>query len=112
MKCTDKQTDNWIKQNGMDAKSFNATDIELLQAKKMAHSLLKDYANLLGQNEAATLNNFKAAIEDKRKEIKKKCLEPYNAFEADIKELTALIDKPMLAIDAQVFDVGFDFGVH
>ena len=54
MKSTDKQTDNWIKQNGMDAKSFNATDIELLQAKKMAHSLLKDYANLLGQNEAAT----------------------------------------------------------
>ena len=66
MKSTDKQTDNWIKQNGMDAKSFNATDIELLQAQKIAHRLLKDYSKLLGQNEAGTLNNFNHAMNNGR----------------------------------------------
>lgn len=54
------------------------------------------------KTDRATLNKFKDALENKRKEIKKQCLEPYEAFEKKIKELTALVDKPILAIDAQV----------
>lgn len=54
------------------------------------------------KSDRATLNKFKDALENKRKEIKKQCLEPYEAFEKKIKELTALVDKPILAIDAQV----------
>lgn len=50
----------------------------------------------------ANLNKFKDAIEAKRKEIKKQCLAPYEAFEKKIKDLTALIDAPVLAIDGQV----------
>jgi hypothetical protein len=50
----------------------------------------------------ANLNKFKDAIEGKRKEIKKQCLKPYEEFEAKIKEITAMIDKPILAIDSQV----------
>lgn len=50
----------------------------------------------------ASLNKFKEAIEAKRKEIKKQCMKPYEDFERKIKELTALIDAPVLAIDGQV----------
>lgn len=62
MKNTDKQTDKWITDNGLDTKTFNATDIEILQARKIAHRLLKEHAKLLGQNEAAALNNFIRAV--------------------------------------------------
>lgn len=70
--------------------------------EKYKNLIYDDYSIKSAKTDRATLNNFKAAIESKRKEIKKKYLEPYEAFERDIKELTSLIDKPMLAIDAQV----------
>lgn len=54
------------------------------------------------KTDRASLNKFKDAIEAKRKEVKKQCLAPYEAFEKKIKELTALIDAPVLAIDGQV----------
>ncbi|MDD5017590.1 MAG: DUF1351 domain-containing protein [Eubacteriales bacterium] len=50
----------------------------------------------------AKLNALKKAIEDKRKEVKKACLAPYETFEKNVKELVALIDAPILAIDGQV----------
>jgi hypothetical protein len=52
----------------------------------------------------AKLNKLKDAIENKRKEVKKACLSPYEAFEKQIKELVALVDAPILAIDGQVKD--------
>lgn len=54
------------------------------------------------KNDRATLNKFKDAIEGRRKEVKKQCLAPYEAFEKQIKELVALIDEPIWAIDSQV----------
>lgn len=50
----------------------------------------------------ATLNKFKEAIENKRKEIKKQCMQPYEEFEVKCKEIVALVDKPILEIDTQV----------
>jgi len=54
------------------------------------------------KTDRATLNKFKEAIENKRKEVKKQCLAPYEEFEKKIKELTSLVDAPILAIDGQV----------
>lgn len=50
----------------------------------------------------AGLNKFKEAIETRRKEIKKLCLKPYEDFESKVKELTKLIDEPILAINLQL----------
>ena len=50
----------------------------------------------------AALNKFKDAIEAERKKIKAKHLEPYERFEADVKEVLALIDKPIGLIDGQI----------
>lgn len=54
------------------------------------------------KTDRATLNKFKTALEDRRKEIKNKCLEPYELFEKRIKEITGLVDAPILEIDGQV----------
>lgn len=50
----------------------------------------------------AKLNKLRAAIDARRKDIKKEYLKPYNDFESKIKELTLLIDKPIGAIDMQL----------
>lgn len=50
----------------------------------------------------ATLNKFVKALEDKRKEIKKQCLEPYDKFEAEMKEVLAIVNEPIGLIDSQI----------
>lgn len=54
------------------------------------------------KSDRALLNKFKTALEDKRKEVKKQCLEPYNQFEKQIKELVAIIDEPVKLIGEQI----------
>lgn len=54
------------------------------------------------KNDRANLRKLKDAIETSRKEVKKQCEQPYKAFEAQVKELTALIDAPVAAIDSQI----------
>ena len=58
------------------------------------------------KNDKANLNKLRTAIEDQRKAAKRQYLEPYNILEAQCKEVTALIDAPIEAIDKQlkVFD--------
>lgn len=51
----------------------------------------------------AKLNKLKTAIYNKKK-IKSDCLKPYKTFEVKIKELTSLIDEPMLYIDNQTYE--------
>lgn len=86
---------------------FNKEEI-----KNYINNSLEKYQGLIyddnsiksAKTDRSTLNNFKNALDTKRKEIKNKCLEPYNNFESSVKELIALIDQPLLAIDDQVKD--------
>lgn len=55
-----------------------------------------------GKEERAKLNKLKTAVDTYRKDVKKRWNAPYNAFEARVKELTALIDQPIAAIDGQL----------
>lgn len=85
--------------------SFNAEEIktELAQRLEKYNGLVYSEENIKeAKADRATLNKFKDAIEGKRKEMKKACLAPYESFETKIKEITAMIDKPILAIDTQV----------
>lgn len=94
-------------------KDFKTTDViefnyEELK-KELADRLVKyqsatydDSAISLAKKDRAALNNLKTAIEDRRKEIKKQCLEPYELFEMKIKDIVGMIDKPILQIDTQV----------
>lgn len=50
----------------------------------------------------AELNKLTKAIEDRRKMVKGIIMEPYSAFEAEIKDVLELIKKPVSMIDQQV----------
>lgn len=69
-----------------DYKGLTYTDEQMTEAKK----------------DRAELNRFRSALDAKRKEIKKRCLAPYEAFEAQMKELTHLVDEPIAMIDGQL----------
>lgn len=56
------------------------------------------------KRDKAALNKFIKALEDKRKEVKKQCLEPYQSFEKQIKELVSIINEPVMLISQQVAD--------
>lgn len=71
---------------------------------------LEQYSSLVVTEESikaakadkANLNKLRTAIEDQRKAAKKQYLEPYTILEAQCKEVVALIDAPIGAIDKQL----------
>lgn len=56
----------------------------------------------LAKTDRASLNKLAAAIDAKRKEMKALYLQPYTEFEAQAKELTAMVKLQVDEIDAQV----------
>src|SRR5574344_100175 len=54
------------------------------------------------KEDRAKLNKFKENIDNARKDVKKRYLEPYNNFEEKVKTLLKLIEEPTKAIDVQV----------
>lgn len=50
----------------------------------------------------AKLNAMKKDISDRRIQVKNALLEPYNVFEAEVKEVVALIEEPIAMIDEQI----------
>ena len=64
----------------------------------------KKESRVMAKNICADLRTMKKTIEDRRKEIKKSCLEPYNILENKCKELTGLIDYATEGIDRQLKD--------
>lgn len=71
---------------------------------------VKDYKNLVytdnqikdAKADRARLNKLVKALEDKRKEVKKECLLPYEKFKSQIKEVIAIVNEPIALIDTQV----------
>ncbi len=82
----------------------------LEQLKTELEPKLEYYNNLVvaedeikaAKADRANLNKLKTAIEDRRKEVKKQVMGIYEPLEKQCKELTALIDKPVAAIDRQI----------
>lgn len=54
------------------------------------------------KKKVAELRKLKKSIDDSRKEVKTQWMEPYNQFEARVKQMTALVDKPINHINGQV----------
>lgn len=54
------------------------------------------------KEDRARLNALRKAISDRRIEVKKLIMEPYNQFEAEVKEVDAVIAKPIAMIDGQI----------
>lgn len=54
------------------------------------------------KKDVATLRKFKKALDERRKEVKSDWMKPYEVFEGKVKELIAIVDKPINMIDWQV----------
>lgn len=84
---------------------FNFAELEAELQERLHH-----YNNLVvtedaireAKDDLAKLRKLRDAMETRRKDVKKQCERPYKAFEAKVKQLTALIDAPIAAIDSQV----------
>lgn len=102
----------------MELKIFNPTEDGFLKVidwnfDELKQEIVKksdDYMNLVYSNDQikeakkdrANLRKFIAALEDKRKEIKKQVMIPYTDFEAKEKELVAIVDQAVANIDTQI----------
>lgn len=73
------------------------TKLEHYRALVVTEDGIKD-----AKEDRAALNKLKAAIDGRRREIKKQCLAPYDDFESKCKQLTRMIDEASSSIDSQV----------
>jgi len=88
-----------------DKLEFNYEEMKAEFSKKLVHyNTLVVTEDSIGdaKTDKAALNKLKEAIDTKRKDVKKACLAPYEAFEKQCKEITSMIQQPILAIDNQI----------
>lgn len=84
---------------------FNYEQLKAGLALSLAHydGLVVTEDDIKGAKEdRAKLNKLREALETQRKEVKKEIMAPYTSFEAKVKELVTMVDKPIAAIDTQI----------
>lgn len=102
----------------MELKIYSPKDENIIQAIEWNHEEIKAevtekvemYKTLVytedqvasAKTDKAKLNKFVTALEDKRKEIKRRYLEPYEAFEKQVKDIVAIVNEPIALIDSQI----------
>lgn len=89
----------------VQAITWNNEEIKAEVAEKVQHykSLVYTETEIkAAKADRATLNKFVTALENKRKEVKKQCMAPYEQFEAQIKEIIAIVNEPIQLIDTQI----------
>lgn len=91
------ETTNAINFNFEELKNEITTKSELYKNMVYTDDTIKT-----AKEDRASLNKFIKALEDKRKEVKKQCLEPYNNFEKQVKELVRIIQEPVTLIGEQI----------
>lgn len=93
-----------IKQNpGSIEMNFDALEEQL--DKKLAdykRAVFTEDTKAIAKSEVASLRKLKKDIEDGRKTVKKKWMEPYDQFEKRMKALSSKVDEPINAINEQV----------
>lgn len=80
------------------------------QIKTAVQSITEQYRGLAyteeqlqeAKKDRAMLNAMKKDISDRRIQVKKALLEPYDVFESEVKEVVALIDEPIEMIGKQI----------
>lgn len=91
--------------NALQAIEWNHEEIkaEVTQKVEMYKTLVyTDDQVTSAKADKAKLNKFVTALEDKRKEIKRKYLEPYETFEKQVKDIVAIVNEPIALIDSQI----------
>lgn len=97
LKMQDVQFPKVIEFNFTELKQEITSKAELYKNMVYTDDTIKE-----AKADKATLNKFITALEDKRKEVKKQCLQPYEDFEKQIKELVMIVDEPVQLITEQI----------
>lgn len=86
-----------ITTNFADIKKQLQEEMSLYESTEVTESNLSD-----SKKDLAFLRKVRKAVDDKRKEVKKAYLVPYNEFEDSCKDLLSVIDKPIDNINLQI----------
>ena len=89
-----------IKWNNEELKTAIAEKMEEYKGLAFTEETISE-----GKKDRANLNKLRGAIDDERKRVKKLCMEPCNRFEKEVKEVLALVDEQINAIDVQIKEV-------
>ena len=89
-----------IKWNNEELKKEIAIKMEDYKGLQFTEDTIKE-----AKKDRAELNKLYKAIDDERKRIKKICMQPLQEFEAQVKEVLAIINEPLSLIDNQVKEV-------
>jgi hypothetical protein len=73
----EQQTANWLKQNGMDEKSFTVIELPFIQAQQVAFALMKYHAELLDDDQTAFVCSY---LEDIKNKAQRKKLTATKAY--------------------------------
>lgn len=92
----DKQIEK-IKWNNEEIKKEVAQKLEYYKNVVYDETEIKE-----AKKDRASLKKFVEALENKRKEIKKQCLAPYEDFEKEEKEIVAMFSEATSSIDSQI----------
>lgn len=86
-----------ITANFDEFKNQVSQELEKYKSKEFTEDTKKDV-----KKDLAELRKKKAAVNERRIEVKKEYMKPYDEFEAKVKELITLIDEPITLIDYKV----------
>lgn len=86
-----------ITANFDEIKQALAEQLEEYKNKEFTADKKKD-----AKEDLASLRKLKKSVDDRRKEVKRIYMKPYDDFESKVKELLGLIDEPIKLIDYQV----------
>ena len=86
--------------------NFDALKAQVLEVADKYKGLVVTEDTLAGaKKDRAELNKLKTKIDTVRKEAKTEFMKPYQTFEAKVKELIAIVDEPINAIDVQTKEI-------
>lgn len=96
--------------NPNEGEFLKSIDWNKKEFMELVESITKEYEGLTyteeqmkaAKEDRAKLNAMKKAISDRRIEVKKAIDAPYKQFEKEVKEVVALIEKPISMIDGQI----------
>ena len=97
LELTINQTMGVITGNFEDIKKSLETEMAVYETKQFAE---EDKQKAKG--DLADLRKLRKAVNDRKVEVKKEYMKPYEVFEGKVKELIGVIDRPIALIDGQV----------
>lgn len=103
LKIISPQEDGFIKEIRWNNEELKAEISEKMQEYKSLVFTAETIQD--AKKDRAKLNKLRNAFEDERKKVKNRCMKPYEKFERQVEELTALIDEPIQLIDSQIKEV-------